>query len=60
MDEEPDESSEVKKPTGIKCPRCHCYHMWSVRDTDVINGAVRRYRVCRNCGQIVRTMEVRG
>lgn len=60
-DDEPDESEKpVEKTGGIKCPKCHCRHLWSVRDTDNVADAVRRYRVCRNCGCVVRTREVRG
>ena len=45
---------------GITCPKCGCRHVWKVRDTDRIEGAIRRYRVCRNCNHVIRTKEVPG
>jgi DNA-directed RNA polymerase subunit RPC12/RpoP len=51
---------EARGEGGIACPRCGCRHFWRVRDTDNIEGAVRRYRKCRNCGRVVRTKEVPG
>lgn len=45
---------------GITCPKCACRHVWKVRDTDRIEGAIRRYRVCRNCKHVIRTVEQPG
>lgn len=42
---------------GLHCPRCHCRDL---RNTGGTVAGVRskiRYRVCRNCGQRVRTKE---
>jgi len=50
------ELSDVARGGGIVCPRCGCV-FWKVRDTDKIDGAVRRYRVCRSCGAVKTTFE---
>ena len=45
---------------GLKCPRCHCPQFrdgTNVRNTLRVEGAVRRYRVCRNCGTHWTTLE---
>lgn len=52
-------SAEANSADGIQCPKCGCRHLWKVRDTDVVEEGVRRYRVCRHCGYVVRTVEVR-
>ena len=41
---------------GIVCPKCGCAD-WRVRNTQQTVGAIRRYRVCRNCGHIKTTSE---
>jgi rubredoxin len=41
---------------GIVCPRCGGRH-WRVRDTDPLNGKIRRYRICRGCGHHKTTFE---
>lgn len=56
---------------GIRCPKCRCADLrdparwtpgdvpeWEVRKTVRVPHAIRRYRVCRNCGRRVRTREV--
>ncbi|HRU07437.1 MAG TPA: hypothetical protein P5137_16865 [Candidatus Brocadiia bacterium] len=58
---------------GLRCPNCWCRDLrlqtdpdagpipgldWDVTSTRRIPNAIRRYRVCRNCGYIVRTREV--
>ena len=45
---------------GLKCPRCHCIQFRdgkNVRNTLPVEGAVRRYRVCRACGCCWTTLE---
>lgn len=45
---------------GIRCPKCHCPQFSdgrNVRNTIRIEGAIRRYRVCRTCGHIWTTHE---
>jgi|GEM_PF-1776800 len=45
---------------GLKCPKCHCIQFSDgkcVRDTDRMENAIRRYRVCRNCGRVWTTIE---
>jgi len=50
---------------GIRCPRCGCADLrgydgrpWRTVKTLPIPGAIRRYRICRNCGRRVRTREI--
>lgn len=47
----------MKKPDGLKCPDCGCRDLITP-NVIRIPGAIRRYRVCRNCGKHVRTREV--
>ena len=56
-------SLSIKYP-GIRCPRCGCADWrdesgrpWDITHTVNLCGHVRRYRVCRYCGQRVRTRE---
>lgn len=49
--------TDAKKPSGIACPKCGSLHLWKIRDTDKLPGAVRRYRKCRNCGHVKKTTE---
>jgi len=42
---------------GLGCPKCGC-KQWRVRDTVPVAEEIRRYRVCRNCGHILTTLEV--
>ena len=44
---------------GIACPKCECRH-WYVRNTVPGKGAITRYRVCRNCQHVRRTVERAG
>jgi len=53
-----------KKKPGIKCPRCGCADLrdppdrpWRVVKTLAMPGWIRRYRICRNCGKVIRTKE---
>jgi hypothetical protein len=53
-------SASGPRVLGLKCPRCHCVAISDgkcVRDTDRIPDAIRRYRVCRNCGRVWTTIE---
>lgn len=43
-------------PGGIVCPRCGCAHSAVVHTWD-IDGARRRKRVCRHCGEQFPTTE---
>ncbi len=49
---------------GIRCPSCGCADLrdplgpgWEITHTKKVPGAIRRRRVCRNCGKAVRTRE---
>jgi hypothetical protein len=45
---------------GITCPKCACIQFSdgkNVRNTVHIPHAIRRYRVCRNCGHSWATVE---
>lgn len=52
-----DPSSPGAEALGLVCPRCQCPDM-RVGCTFGINGAVKRYRYCRNCGRGLPTEEV--
>lgn len=41
---------------GLRCRRCH-HNRLRVRDTDIIPGGVRRYRICNRCGKVNTTIE---
>ncbi|MGD0898391.1 MAG: hypothetical protein ABR915_11185 [Thermoguttaceae bacterium] len=46
---------------GLRCPKCWCIQFRegkSVRNTVPVEGAVKRYRVCRNCGTAWTTLEL--
>jgi len=57
---------------GLQCPRCGCKHLtepdgspttettpaWKITKTERHVGFIRRKRVCRHCGKVVRTREV--
>ena len=45
---------------GLRCPKCHCIVFSegrNVRNTLRVEGAIRRYRVCRKCGRTWTTIE---
>lgn len=42
---------------GLSCPKCHCPDM-RVGSTVQLDGSVRRYRYCRNCGRGLPTEEI--
>ena len=53
-----------KKQRGLRCPNCGCADFrdemgrpWDTVKTVNIPGAVRRYKICRYCGKMVRTKE---
>jgi len=53
-------ASQGNQVSGLICPGCGCPQFAdgkNVRNTVRVNGAVRRYRVCRNCGRIWTTTE---
>ena len=55
-------AEDARKETGpgLVCPKCGCIQFSdgkNVRNTVRVNGAVRRYRVCRNCGRTWTTTE---
>lgn len=52
--------SRAGSPFGIACPRCGCIQFRSglgVRNTRKVEGAIKRYRVCRTCGKTWTTFE---
>ena len=55
-------AEDARKETGmgLVCPKCGCIQFSdgkNVRNTVRVDGAVRRYRVCRNYGRIWTTTE---
>ncbi len=42
---------------GLRCPRCHCTDLRNTGGTVLHYRSKIRYRVCRHCGQRVRTRE---
>ena len=60
---EPLRLSELRQQTassgGLACPACGCCD-WRVRNTERLAGQIRRYRVCRHCGRVRRTVERAG
>jgi hypothetical protein len=42
---------------GIRCPKCHCGHFYTDKTVDIPGYRRRRYKICRNCGMRVRTIE---
>lgn len=50
--------SDIKREkAGIVCPKCGCKH-FRTRNTWGISGAIRRIRVCRNCGWSGKSVEL--
>ncbi len=47
---------EAAAQNGIACPKCGCRD-WRVASTRRDEGAIRRYRVCRYCGEHKTTFE---
>ena len=53
-------TSDGAKAKGMRCPKCHCIQFsdgQNVRNTIRVENAIRRYRVCRNCGRTWTTIE---
>ncbi len=48
---------QARSGLGLKCPKCACVQFSAVRNTVPADGAIRRYRTCRNCGHIWMTVE---
>ena len=44
---------------GISCPKCGCKHLLTDSTARSVE-EVRRYKICRNCGKRVRTVERQG
>jgi hypothetical protein len=54
------EAAEKAEHKGIVCPACACVQFGEgkhVRNTVPVEGGVRRYRTCRNCGHSWPTFE---
>ena len=47
---------ENTEAVGLRCPKCGCRHLIVDTVRQQFDEA-KRYRVCRNCGQRVRTFE---
>jgi hypothetical protein len=45
---------------GVRCRKCGCRHLLTRNTIPIGDGACRRYKVCRNCGTVVRTVERTG
>lgn len=41
---------------GLECPKCGC-RTWRVTNTWLLNGRIKRRRVCRHCGRPMNTYE---
>jgi transcriptional regulator NrdR family protein len=52
------EEQEIR--LGLRCPRCECCDFRTVKTWPDEDGIIRRYRICRNCGKHVRTVEQAG
>lgn len=57
-------SDDNKKRKGLICPNCGCEDFrdemgrpWDCVKTRPIFGAIRRRKICRYCGTVVRTKE---
>lgn len=50
---------DVRSRGGLVCEGCGCRH-WRVRNTEQRDGEIRRYRVCRHCSRVRRTVERAG
>jgi hypothetical protein len=42
---------------GLICRSCGCRHFYVRNTIPLSNGKIRRYRVCRNCGRTIPTIE---
>lgn len=49
--------SQDEKPTGVRCPKCNCGHLFVVYTRRQPNGKILRRRQCRYCGRRVTTLE---
>jgi hypothetical protein len=49
--------AEATGGKGIACDRCGCRHLRVRNKIDNKDGTIKRYRVCRNCGNVVPTTE---
>lgn len=49
--------SDLRPGSGIECRKCACRQFYTVR-TWTVRGAVRRRRVCRNCGWECTSLEL--
>ena len=48
---------EGEEPQGIRCRRCNCADLRTVRTLPLANGTVVRTKQCRHCGTKVQTRE---
>lgn len=47
----------AEQPAGLACRACGCRH-FRVRNTiPTRDGRIKRYRLCRHCGQVLTTYE---
>lgn len=51
------EAKDGQENAGLVCPKCGCGHFYTVNTYNLV-GAVRRRRECRNCGTLIRTVEM--
>ena len=49
--------AKARSGLGLKCPNCGCVQFADVRHTRPVEGAIRRYRTCRNCEHTWVTVE---
>lgn len=52
-------TKETLHGKGLICSSCQCRHFVTTHTEPLVNGTIRRRRMCRNCGRRVVTTEER-
>jgi len=53
----PPPTSVKAEQRGIECPKCGCRHFYTTHTEPLVDGRVRRRKVCRHCGRKIVTFE---
>jgi transcriptional regulator NrdR family protein len=53
-----DKQQDAESGKGLRCPGCGCGHFETDKTVDISGKRRRRYKICRNCGRRVRTVEI--
>lgn len=48
----------TSRTTGVTCARCGCADLRTRNTIRRPNGTLWRYRVCRHCGRVTKTIEL--